>query len=153
MLFLTLKWNKKTAVAVIIFGAAVLALIVLLSGVLGRSATGELQLGRGVKTNDDRLEYLASLGWQCEPEPIGTQQILLPREFDGIFAEYNELQKKQGFDLSEYAGLELTAYRYRVTNYPGDSGVVIAQLLVLNYAVIGGDLHSTAMDGFMHGLK
>ena len=44
-------------------------------------------------------------------------------------------------------------YRYRVKNYPSGEENVIAQIIVLNYQVIGGDVHSSALDGFMHGLK
>ena len=148
MFFLTLKWNKKTAVMIIATVAVLLCLIVILAGAFGKGSKS-----RGLKTNSDRLEYLASLGWQCDAEPLEEQAIVLPREFNAIFTEYNNLQKQQGFDLSQYAGLELTAYRYKVKNYPGESGGVIAQLLLLNYEVVGGDIHSTALNGFMHGIK
>ena len=44
-------------------------------------------------------------------------------------------------------------YTYRVTNYAGTSDTVLAQLFVYRNRVIGGDIHATAMDGFMHGLR
>ena len=61
--------------------------------------------------------------------------------------------EKQGFDLSTYAGETCTAYTYRVTNYEGSTDTVLAQLFVYRNRVIGGDIHATAMDGFMHGLR
>ena len=45
------------------------------------------------------------------------------------------------------------AYTYRVTNYECSTDTVLAQLFVYRNRVIGGDIHATAMDGFMHGLR
>ena len=46
-------------------------------------------------------------------------------------------------------------YSLRVTNYPSydGPGEVWATVLVRKGHVIGGDIHSTALDGFMHGLR
>ena len=79
--------------------------------------------------------------------------MLIPRTFTSVFEEYNELQKSQGFDLSRYCGMELEMYSYRVTNaeYAGDE--VLAVLYVKDGTVVGGDVHSTALDGFMVGIK
>ena len=52
-----------------------------------------------------------------------------------------------------YAGETCTAYTYRVMNYEGSTDTVLAQLFVYRNRVIGGDIHATAMDGFMHGLS
>ena len=78
---------------------------------------------------------------------------MLPRTFDGVFGDYNALQKQQGFDLSIYAGETCSVYTYRVMNYAGTSDTVLAQLFVYRTRVIGCDIHATAMDGFMHGLR
>ncbi|MBR6748707.1 MAG: hypothetical protein IKM07_07185, partial [Clostridia bacterium] len=37
------------------------------------------------------------------------------------------------------------------TNYPGGLSDVAANLLILDGEVIGGDISSTLLDGFMHG--
>ncbi len=68
-------------------------------------------------------------------------------------AEYNALQLQQGFDLRRYGGLICSMYTYRVLNYPSGDENVLAALFVYRNRVIGGDIHSTALDGFMHGLK
>jgi len=156
MYVLTMKFSKKIAVTVLIAIAVALAVLVILVGVLGREGSDTVNLiglGNGIKTNDDRIEYLAGLGWECDEEVVEEQKIVIPREFDAVFSEYNTLQKQQGFDLSQFGGLEVTMYRYRVNNYSAAEDVVLAQLIVLNYEVVGGDIHSTAMDGFMHALK
>ena len=81
------------------------------------------------------------------------KELVIPRCFNGFFGDYNARQKQQGFDLSTYAGETCTAYPYRVTNYEGSTDTVLAQLFVYRNRVIGGDIHATAMDGFMHGLR
>lgn len=156
MFIFTMKFNKKVAVSILIGIAVVLMAIVMLVGILGGGsrAEGKKQSdGKGIKNNADRIAYLQSLGWECEEDPIDEQKIVIPREFNAVFEEYNQLQKQQGFDLSQYCGLEVTMYRYTVKNYPTGDDVVMAQIMVLNYEVVGGDIHSTAVDGFMHGLK
>ena len=59
-------------------------------------------------------------------------------------------------DMTVQIGYELAiagAETYRVTNYECSTDTVLAQLFVYRNRVIGGDIHATAMDGFMHGLR
>jgi len=154
MFVMTIKWNKRVATAIVLGAALLLAAIVIgVGNSRDTSSFAGIFSSRGLKSNADRLKYLEDLGWKCDPEPITEQSIIIPRSFDGVIDEYNKLQLRQGFDLQRYAGLEAQIYQYSVTNYPGSNETVIAQIIVLNYQVIGGDIHSTAMDGFMHGLK
>ena len=57
-----------------------------------------------VTTTDGRITYLRALGWEADPATETAQEIVIPRVFDGVFGDYNALQKQQGFDLSTYAG-------------------------------------------------
>ena len=104
-------------------------------------------------TNEQRVAYLNSLGWQVEPEPVKTQQVIVPADPSEVFLRYNELQISQGYDLLQYSGKELTRYVYRITNYPDESGVYYATLLVKDGQVVGADVASSAKTGVMHGLK
>ena len=128
--------------------AVVLALLV-----IWRSNDGVLSAHYNVTTTEGRITYLRALGWEADPATETAQEIVLPRTFDGVFGDYNALQKQQGFDLSIYAGETCSVYTYRVMNYAGTSDTVLAQLFVYRNRVIGGDIHATAMDGFMHGLR
>jgi len=67
-----------------------------------------------IKTNEDRIAFLAQFGWEVEPEPAEEATVTIPSEFDRVFASYNELQKRQGLDLSRYKRKELTRYTYIV---------------------------------------
>ena len=155
MFVMTVKFNKKTAVAILIALAVLLAAIVIIAGQsnAGEAGSKGLSIGGKVATNEARIEYLKDLGYEVVPDPISEKTVLIPREFNEIFNEYNLLQRKQGFDLSQYKGLEVILYTYQVTNYPNTSEEVYAELYVRNGHVIGGDIHSTALDGFMHGFK
>ena len=147
MFVLTFKWNKKIALLVIAAAVVLLGAIILALG-HGDSSGASVT----VKTNEDRVKFLQSLGWELEPSPISETYVVIPKEFSEIYETYNRLQLEQGYDLSRYCGLEATIYTYSVTNYSGYVGKVVADLYVLNYEVVGGDVHSLALDGFMHGL-
>lgn len=150
MYVVNLKWCKKNAVAVVIIAALVLALIVFLVARGG----GEKAVQNGnIRTNEDRVAYLKSLGWECDPECVAQKTTVIPREFDEVYSQYNEIQLVQGFDLSNYCGMEVTLYAYRVLNFEDDSGTVFIQLVMCGSEVIAGDIHSASVDGFMLPMK
>ena len=75
----------------------------------------------------------------------------IPKEFDDVFTNYNAIQKTQGCNLEKYAGKRCKRYTYVVTNYPGQTDNVRANILVYKDKVIGGDVCSLELGGFMHG--
>ena len=135
------KLTRKSAVFIIIAAAALLAVIVLICS------------GGGLDTPEERAEYLASLGWEVDLSTEEERAVTLPSSLDGVLLTYNELQKQQGFDLTPYAGKDCRSYSYAVTNYPSGESGVIAQLIIHDGEVIAGDIHSSALGGFMHGLQ
>jgi hypothetical protein len=104
------------------------------------------------KTNEQRVEYLRSLGWEVSEVPLREQVIRLPKEFPDVLKKYNELQIQQGFDMIRYAGKEVTMYTYAVQKGE-DSTQRQAVLYVYKNKVIGGDVHSPAFDGEMEPLR
>lgn len=104
-----------------------------------------------IKSNEDRIAFLAQFGWEVEGTPAESANVAIPAEFDKVFAAYNELQRAQGLDLSKYASRTVERYTYRVTNYEGYDGEVLANLLVYRGRVIGGDICSAEQNGFLHG--
>ena len=155
MFVMTLRFSRKKAVFIVIMAALVLIGIILLVG--AHSKRAELlarseKVITSVKSEKDRVSYLAQYGWEVESPALTHDTVVIPRTFSDVFDEYNSLQLSQGFDLSQYCGLEAEMYTYRVTNSE-EKGDVIAQLYIRNNEVIGGDVHSTALDGFMAGVK
>lgn len=105
-----------------------------------------------IRSNEDRIAFLAQFGWEVSAEPTESTTVTVPREFDKVFAAYNELQRTQGLDLTGYGGRTVERYTYTVTNYQGYEGTVLANLLVYRGRVIGGDICSAEQSGFLHGL-
>ena len=83
----------------------------------------------------------------------GHKEIIIPAEFDDVYEKYNAIQKEQGFDLTAYCSKRVKKWTYKVTNYPNYEGsdCIRATLLVFDGKVIGGDVCSVELDGFMHG--
>jgi hypothetical protein len=106
-----------------------------------------------IKTNEDRVAFLAQFGWEVQSEAAEEATVTIPSEFDRVFVSYNELQKRQGLDLSKYKRKEMTRFTYIITNYPDYDGVVYANLLVYRNKVVGGDICSADVNGFLHGFK
>jgi len=101
------------------------------------------------QTLQQRLEFLDSYGWQVSDETVKT--VTIPAVFNAVYENYNAIQRQQGFDLRTYAGQEALCCQYRVVNYPDYHAEVQATLLVFDGKIIGGDICSLALDGFMHG--
>jgi len=151
MFVVTAKMSKKKAVAGIIILAVILCALVLIAARAGKKTKAPSPLAAG--TNEERISFLSGYGWQVDEEPMETQEIIIPRDFPEVYENYNEIQLSQGFDLSEYLGMEATRYTYRILNYPEADCGAVADIIVCKNFVIAGDVQSTALDGFMHGLE
>ena len=146
------------------FGVTTLALIALVTLLFFipaspqrvETVSGSVEISESVKfdkikTADDRVNFLRQFGWEVETKPVEEIEVTIPAEFDKVFQSYNELQKKQGFDLTKYLKKNVTRYSYRITNYPDYDGDVLANVLIYKNRVIGGDICSTDANGFIHG--
>lgn len=99
-------------------------------------------------TDAERRGYIESLGYTPSSDTAETDTVLIPDEFSDVYTEYNKLQTEAGFDLSKYRGRSVERYSYHITDYT-DEQAVSANLLVLNGVIIGGDVSSRRLDGFM----
>ena len=140
--------RKKAALAVILAGAVIAALILL----LGRSGSPAQQDRPLLTGNAERVAYLQELGWEVVEEPVTTLQFLLPPQLKGDYVAYNDLQKSQGFDLEACCGKQVTRYTYTVTNYPQRPEGVQLNLYVCEELPVAGDVVCTGADGFQDTL-
>ena len=147
-MFVSLKANRKRIIAFIVLAAAVIAACLFLRW-QGEKEPSKPQEIVG-ETNEERLAFLTGFGWQVEQEPAETREVMIPREFNDVYQNYNAMQQAQGFDLAPYSGQVCTQYKYLITNYP-DETEVYATLLVYGRLIIGGDVACGKVDGFMHG--
>ncbi|MBR6782074.1 MAG: DUF4830 domain-containing protein [Clostridia bacterium] len=106
-----------------------------------------------VTTADDAAGFLSQFGWVVDAGSVETKEVTIPAQFDKVFAGYNEMQKSQGLDLSKYKKKGVTRYTFTVTNYKGYEGAVYANVLTYRGRVIGGDICSADVSGFIHGFE
>ncbi len=118
---------------------------------VGASDSEKLKAG---EKEEERIAYLTSFGWEAEQPAAQSAEVLIPNEFNETMEKYNDLQKKQGFDLEKFKGQRVKRYTYKIINYPDEAqGDVAANIYVANGKIIGGDISSTQLDGFMHGFN
>lgn len=145
--------SKIIAAVILIVTLATGCFFLFLRGSLGKSfaisSIGRYSLG--AKTNDHRVKFLAQFGWKITPEPIEVCDVVIPSKFNSTYQNYNEIQKEQGLDLSKYREKNCKRYTYEILNYENKPRGVRANLLVYGDNVIGGDISSIELNGFMHG--
>lgn len=157
MFIVTARLPKKrliaAAAAALCCCAAVLVGVFCAKGLSAVSASSAVSAEvKGLKSNEGRVAYLQSLGWEVSAEPIATEELLIPETFDDSYADYLALQTGQGFDLSAYCGKRVKRYTYEVTNHPSGETGVQAAMLIYKGRLIGGEVLSVQPDGFIHGL-
>ena len=102
----------------------------------------------GVKSTEERIAFIEQFGIKVDQSSESEQSFKMPDSFDRVILGYNELQKKQGLDLSKYAKKRVTRYTYTVTNYDCD-GEAFVNLFVHRGRVIACDISSADPEGFV----
>ena len=149
MMMMTAKVNiKKLLIALMAAVALIIALISILGG-----KESEPDIVTTMSDNSSRVQFLESQGWQVVTSPREASQVKIPTEPSPVFSRYNELQKSQGYDLSQYAGKNVMRYVYEITNYSGSDQPVYATLLVYKNQIIGGDITDTSAKGAVQGFQ
>ena len=154
MMICTVKFDrKKAALAVVLAALVIIGAILLIGAHRKAQALEQISAPTVVRNEKQGAQWLKAQGWEVALPAKSSDRVMIPRTFSQVFEQYNELQKQQGFDLSHCCGQEVEMYTYTVTNAPPDQGEVLAVLYVSGGQVVGGDIHSTALDGFMVGIK
>ena len=157
MFIYSLKASTLKFIAVVIISIGLLiTLISIIPGggdsVYAASSGSDAKINyKNIKTNEDRINFLNQFGWEVNPEAVETVEIIIPKNFDAIYQKYNEVQKAQSLNLEKYRNKAVKRYTYEITGYAGFNGTVYANLLVYKNQVIGGDICSAELDGFIHG--
>ncbi len=146
MFVLSIKTGKKQLVFTLIALCAVATVAVLAAvfpPIQSTSATEVPVVSTRGGTGEERIAFLKNLGYETEAEAVEVEEIRLPDETDEAIRQYNEIQKKVGFDLEAYLGKRVKRYTYRVLNAQNEPSN--AYLYVYRDTVIAG--HIATADG------
>ena len=109
---------------------------------------GETYRFTGVKDEEDRVQFLSQFGIKVKGEGQSEESFTMPEGLDRVLLGYNEIQKRQGLDLSKYRGKRVTRYTYEVEN--GDyEGVTLVNLIVCRGRVIAADVSGGDPESFV----
>jgi hypothetical protein len=146
----TIRLSKKL---LLLAGGIVVALFIALILLLTGNDTAPTGAAiDGIRDKWDQVEYLEKLGYTVDQGSRTSKKVTIPQQFDDVYLTYNRLQQECGFDLLHYTGKKVDLVTYSVTNYPTGEDV-LADLLLYGDKLIGGAIYTTAVDGFMHGLR
>jgi opacity protein-like surface antigen len=153
MFVVSFKHNRKRLVITLAVAAAVA--VGIWAAVSAHTAPPQAECaGRkyslAASTNEQRVTFFKQFGWEVVSDPVDTGEVTIPETFNDIYLVYNNIQKEQGLDLQPYAGRTVEQWIYRITNYPQHS-TMRGTILVFNGNVIGGDLSTPELNGFMTG--
>lgn len=105
------------------------------------------------KTNADRLIFIKRLGYSVTDKTPTSKSVIIPEVFYDTYNDYNLLQRKSGYDLSLYKGCAVTLYSYKIKTPQNYDDECVINIIVYNDRVIGGDVSSVIIGGFMLPIK
>lgn len=147
MFFVNLKLsNKRIAIIFVTIVAAAMLVIFLRLKFLSKPRESSIQCS----TQSEVREYLLSFG--LELGDCSVDDITVPFDFNDVYKNYNKIQISQGFNLANYKGKQLNRFTFSLQNHPhGDK--VFAEVLIYEKQIVGADIYSTDLEGFMAPLK
>lgn len=148
---------KKSAVVALIVVILSLCLVGFLHFMNNaKSMHTDEKIPLSASSESEMLSFISNYGWQVDDEPVEVRDVIIPETFDEVYSNYNNIQIEQGFDLKKYAGQRVKRWTYVIRNYPETSpndDFIRINILVSDGVVIGGDVCSVKLDGFMHGFN
>lgn len=128
--------------------AATVAVILICSEIY---AAGNIS--SNAENNAERITFIKNAGYTLLSNEPETKSVTIPEAFSDVYSNYNDLQRLSGYDLSAFKGCEVAIYTYSIKTPSGYSGECVLNMIVYNGRVIGGDVSSRALGGFMLPIK
>ncbi len=148
-----IKRPKLCAFLILLVLVGMIALVVFAGQKVAKSSeTQGVSIEFTLTDEPSRQEFISKLGWQVAEKYSDYKKVTIPKQFNDVYKEYNQLMKTQGFDLEKYCGKEVEVYTYEVKNYPQHEKNIQLSLMIFDGKLIGGDVCCTEIDGFMQGL-
>ena len=106
------------------------------------------------ETDTNNIVFLKGYGWEVRTKAVEKEDIIIPKPFDRVYENYNDIQLKARLDLRPYMGMKGVRYTYIVENYPKDVGEEVrANVICINNEPVGGDIMTVSIRGFIHSLN
>ena len=106
------------------------------------------------ETDTNNIVFLKGYGWEVRTKAVEKEDIIIPKPFDRVYENYNDIQLKAGLDLRPHMGMKGVRYTYIVENYPKDVGEEVrANVICINNEPVGGDIMTVSIRGFIHSLN
>lgn len=155
MFIVSFKTSRKKLLICACALLVLITVIIVLCSKGGHKATATMSTGGQyslkAETNEDRIAFFKQFGWEVAEKPIEISDVTIPETFNTVYENYNKMQLEQGLDLSKYKGKICKQWVYEITNYPSQTATVRGTLLVMDNVVIGGDISSASLNGFICG--
>ncbi len=136
------RHTKKTLfIGIILLIAAGIWIIFKLTNPGSQGIAGE--------SNEERISFIENAGWETGITHNELCEIRIPVNFDDVYNEYNEIQRKQGFDLRKYRACTVKKYTYKLENAGNENAELYANLLVYEGEIIGADISSKEAGGIV----
>lgn len=145
---------KKSTIITVVLSIVVVILTVILIPVGGKAVqTYQANSAPTCKTNEERVEWIKSMGWEIEEQPSSEIQVMIPRQFDEIYSQYAMAQRQQGYRIDKYKGKTATKYCYIATNCEEAKGNAVISILQYKNKIVAADISSVELGGFLKPLK
>ena len=153
MFIYSVRASTLRFVAVIALTVAALLGIIFLGRNEATAYTASTEVNfSGIKTNEDRLNFISKFTPGVTGEPSATVSFSVPEDFDRIMLAYNEIQKSQGLDITKYKNKKVTRYTYEVEKWGEEEVPVFINLIVYRNKIIACDVTSQDPSGFVKPL-
>jgi len=94
--------------------------------------------------------FLEEKGWPTAAD-CTIEAVVLPQKGDVTWEQYLAMQRENGFSMDSFCGKEVRRFSFAIENHPKGKNVR-ANIYWHDNRIIGGDIMSPALDGFMHGI-
>jgi hypothetical protein len=156
MFVFSVKANKPKLIMILSAVAVILIVVVLVIKNADKPVANDGDISYKASNEEERVAFLSQFGWKINEDPIEVTEVIIPSEFDSTYSSYNEIQKNQGLNLEPYKGMRVKKWVYKIENYPNatsEESDIRATILVLDGIVVGGDISSMEVDGFVQGFE
>lgn len=143
MFVLKLKIRKRHIVSILIAIVTAILLFIIFIMSSGNSAPSDSatcdEIGKFslvAQTVGGEVGFIKQFGYDVNADSRECETVVIPSDFNEIYDEYNNLQKKIGLDLEAYKGREVQEITYKINN----SEEKYAVILTLKGRVIGAHL-------------